>query len=106
MNSKTKYNLCENFCVTDDEDNYAARIGRIMWRVAKRRAKEIRLYETGVLTVPVSAAERRAPESKVQQRVQRPDQERLAQEHPPSLSEFLRALAAELAQDEPDPGGS
>ena len=27
-----------------DEDNYAARIGKMMWRVAKRRAEEVGLY--------------------------------------------------------------
>jgi len=89
-----------------DEDIYAARIGRNMWRLAKRRAREAG-ESTGLIAVPARRAPAESYDNKAQNPASRLDQARSAPgARPNTLSEFLQLLAAELAGDDRDPGGS
>jgi hypothetical protein len=92
--------------VDEDEEIYAARIGRTMWRVAKRRAQEIR--DRGLVkTETCGVGQADAAENTVAPPMQRPDPTpTAAAASPKTLSEFLRALAAELAADDQDPDAS
>ncbi len=88
----------------DSEDNYAAAIGRSMWRLAKRRA--LSLVEVGnEAAQPVGltqAALRGAPENKGRQPLRSPRQDANEQiEAPLTLREFLQKLGAELGKAEP-----
>ena len=88
------------------EDAYAARIARNLWRVANRRAAEMRPDHAEPQRV-TSGVQTPRFDNTIQSRVVRRDQSHPgAEQDPRTLAEFLQALAAELASDEPDPGGS
>ena len=91
--------------MSTDEDLYAARIGRNMWKIAKRRAREAQMRRTmAALTDPagrISTSGSKGPSP-----TQRRAPEQAAAAAPNSLAEFLRALAAELGKDDRDPDGS
>lgn len=79
----------------ESENDYAGRIGRSMWRLAKRRAFALATgaaapSEDSVPLLPARAARLRPG----------------ATETPASLREFLRRLAEELEQDGPRSGAS
>ncbi len=90
----------------ETEDNYAAKIGRSMWRMAKRRALSVlepRL-EAAALT---RAAFPGAPESKGRPLAASHRQAGHAPGAPPlTLREFLKTLGEELESDDPRRGGS
>jgi len=92
--------------LSEDEDIYAARVGRTMWRLANRRAREIRdnepLIRSAYLPDRIPMIENKSA-SPDQPRDQAPRQ---AAASPRTLAEFLRALAATLDEDDPDPDGS
>ncbi|MEZ5922296.1 MAG: hypothetical protein R3C60_13235 [Parvularculaceae bacterium] len=98
----------------DSEENYAARIGRSMWRVAKRRAfggaapvAEFVQSGAGVKDDVKRAAFAASPENKAR-RLQELQQQSAdgAKPAPTSLREFLKKLAEELAQDDQRQNGS
>lgn len=89
-----------------EEDAYAARIARNMWRMAKRRAAEISAAQPA-LNGPMCS--RRSPSFENTTLSRDPPRGRSlppAESDPRTLAEFLQALAAELASDEPDPDES
>ena len=92
--------------VNNDEEIYAARVGRAMWRAAKRRAGELRYHE--LISAgkggadPVTAIENKAAPPTLRPCLR----QRQAAANPQTLAEFLQLLAAELASDDQDPGAS
>lgn len=88
-----------------DEEFYAARIGRTMWRVAKRRALEMRRRPI-VTAENAAVSEAMASDNKAVSPVPNHDPAKTATTDPSTLAEFLQALAAELAGDDQDPGDS
>ena len=81
----------------DSEDNYAARVGRMMWRMARRRARQalaVGLPLAGGFKSDSSAGSPKEP-------LRQEPEDRSA--GPRDLSEFLQELAEELEQDEPGP---
>lgn len=92
--------------MTREEDVYAARIGRNMWRLAKRRAREAAMRSAALIGLP-AARGAAGSGSKSLQPPPPPDQDDGPEaEGPRTLSEFLRELAEELERDEPDPDES
>ena len=89
-----------------DEDIYAARIGRKMWRIAKRRAREARLSRLATARIDHPAGRISTSDNKTGSPALRRAQERKAAAGPNTLAEFLRELAAELGKDDPDPDAS
>jgi ribosomal protein L4 len=82
----------------DNEENYAARVGRMMWRIAKRRARSALASNGAVAAVfglkdDDTAHSRDGPLPQPQ-----PD----PSEGPRDLSEFLQELGEELEQDDPN----
>ncbi len=75
-----------------NEDFYAARIGRIMWQVAKRRASETHQRQTRGLPI--------ATENIVAWPMQHLDPTMNRESGQNTLAKFLRALAEELAEDD------
>lgn len=85
------------------EDNYAAAIGRSMWRIAKRRAISL-LQPSHELTRAACAG---APENKAQPLVQSSQEGAGAPTTAPTtLREFLRKLAAEPGSTDQGRGAS
>lgn len=81
----------------NDEENYAARVGKVMWRMAKRRAR-------AALAYPLAAALGVKGGDSAQRPLELPP--RVLEDRPAGprdLSEFLEALGEELEQDDPPP---
>ena len=89
-----------------DEDAYAARIARNLWRVANRRAAEMRPVHAEPQRVTAGAQTPMSDSRGPSRAVRRDQSHRAAAQDPRTLAEFLQALAAELGSDEPDPDAS
>lgn len=82
-----------------DEENYAERIGRNMWRMAKRRAQGALLLGRPLASaLGVKCGD--IAQSPQELRRQGPED---AAAGPRDLSEFLQELGEELEQDDPPP---
>ena len=90
----------------ESEENYAAAVGRSMWRMAKRKAlaaisskSEISAITRAASSGPPENKSLRLDGSSLQDR-------RRVSAAPTSLREFLKRLGAELAQDDQRPTDS
>ena len=97
-----KYTYNGKLRVRDEEDVYAARIGRLMWRLAKRRAAKASLLASSVFGVKTAAASVTVDNRDVQSPPPLPEDAFGSEHGPNSLSEFLQELAGELAEDDQD----
>ena len=87
------------------EEFYAAHVGRAMWRIAKRRAMEMQQSASTNNNGPVTS-QPIAFENTIASPAPRLDPTKTVAGDQNTLAKFLQALAAELAGDDQDPGGS
>jgi len=84
----------------DEDENYASRAGRLMWRLAKRRAHEAHALTQAILTK--LAAEGPTTLNKDARFHQQSSKETPKPDDPESLEDWIEALKEEIVEDDPD----
>jgi len=97
---KYKYTHKGNLTLPDEESIYAARIGRLMWRLAKRRAARASALASAVFGAKTAAASVTIDNRDGRSPPPFPEGGFGSEPGPNNLSEFLQELAGELAEDD------
>ena len=95
----------ESRMIRTESDIYVSRIGRTMWRLAKRRAASASALASAVFNLETLSATSSCQNSDKplgQQPLEDADDEMA---YPQTLSKFLQALTKELSEDDPDQDG-